>query len=141
QTDLFLGSDANVSRAGSSLFPFGSTSFAPLSPTAVFVAGTDRRLRAFDVSSAGAPVEIFRAELAPTSGTVNRINAIAMNSGRLYAGAGDIGLLTYDARQFAAPFPLRAYTTTATGSVAASEGRAYFGRAGATIEYTQSPSG
>jgi hypothetical protein len=141
QTDLFVGSDANLTRAGTATFPFGSTSFAPLSPTAIFVAGSDRRLRAFDVSSAGAPVEIFRAELAPTSGTVNRINAVTVNAGRLYAGAGDIGLVTFDARQFVAPFPFRGYATTATGSVAAADGHAYFGRAAGIVEYAQSATG
>src|SRR5437773_1968647 len=31
QTDLFLGTDANASRAGSATFAFGSSSFAPMS--------------------------------------------------------------------------------------------------------------
>ena len=137
QTEILIGT--NLSSAGTAAF--GSISFAPLSPNAIFVAGSDRRLRAFDVSTAGAPVEIFRAELAPTSGTVNRINAVAMIAGRLYAGAGDIGLLTYDTHQFAAPFPLRSYTTLATNSVAASATRAYFGRAAGLAEYIQSSTG
>ncbi len=141
QTDLFLGNGSNLTRAGSAAFPFGSTSFAALSPSAVFVAGSDRKLRAFDVSSAGTPVEIFHSELAPTSGTVNRMTAIAVGGGRMFAGAGDIGLLTYDVRQFTAPFPMRAYVTTPTGSVAAADGRAYFGRDAGIAEYTQTGAG
>ena len=58
QTDILAGQDANVSGVATSLFAFGSSSFAPLSANAIFVAGSDRRLRAFDVSSAAAPVEI-----------------------------------------------------------------------------------
>ena len=141
QTDILVGTDTNLGHAASATFPFGTISFAPLSANAIFVAGSDRRLRAFDVTTSGAPVEIFRAELAPTSGTVNRINAVAASAGRLYAGAGDIGLLTYDVRQFIAPFPLRNYATIATGSVAASNGRVYFGRAAGIVEYAQTSTG
>src|SRR5204863_302447 len=61
--------------------------------------------------------------------------------GRLFVAAGDIGLLTYDVRQFAAPFPLRSYATVATGSVAAADGRAYFGRAAGIVEYVQTSAG
>ena len=139
QTDVFLGVDVNLTRASNAPSPFGSTSFAALSSTAVFVAGTDRRLRAFDLSSAGTPVEIFRGELAPTSGTVNRINAVVVSNGHLYAGAGDIGLLTYDVRQFASPFPLRDYTAAATNSVATSVTQAWFARATGLVEYAIAP--
>ncbi|MEK6373424.1 MAG: hypothetical protein AABO58_12095 [Acidobacteriota bacterium] len=141
QTDIFAGTAASPSRAGAETFPFGSTSFAALTSSAIFVAGNDRRLRAFDVSSAAAPVEIFRTELAATSGTVNRINAIELGLGHLYAGAGDIGLLAYDVRLFTAPFPMRSYATIATGSVVAAAGRAYFGRAAGLVEYAQTSSG
>jgi hypothetical protein len=141
QTDIFVGSGVNVIRAAADPFPFGATSLAPLTSNAVFAAGNDRRLRAFDVSSAGAPVEIFRNELSPTSGTVNRITAVAVAGGRLYAGAGDIGLLTYDIRQFNAPFPMRSYATIPTTSVAASNTRVYFGRAQGIVEYAQGSSG
>jgi hypothetical protein len=141
QTDIFAGTATSPARAGTATFPFGSTSFAALTPTTIFAAGNDRRLRAFDVSSAGAPVEIFRAELAATSGTVNRINVLELGLGHLYAGAGDIGLLAYDVRQFSAPFPMRSYATTATGSVVAAVARAYFGRAAGLVEYAQTSSG
>src|SRR5438067_2257722 len=141
QTEILVGSDANVSGVATSAFPFGSSSFAPLTTNAIFVAGSDRRLRAFDVSSAAAPVEIFRTELAPTSGTVNRINAVVVSNGHLYAGAGDIGLLTYDVRQFASPFPLRDYTAAATNSVATSVTQAWFARATGLVEYAISPFG
>ena len=139
QTDLLLGNDADLGRAGT--FPFGSSSFARLSSNALFTAGNDRRIRAFDVSSAGSPVEIYRTELGPTAGTVNRINAVAIAAGRLYAGGGDIGLLTYDISQFVAPYPLRSYSTTPTGSVSAKDGRVYFGRAAGLVEYSQTSSG
>jgi len=140
QTEIFLGSGVNLTRTADA-FAFGTTSVAPLTSTAIFAAGSDRRLRAFDVSSSGAPVEIFRSELAATSGTVNRINALAVAGGRLYAGAGDIGLLTYDLRQFNAPFPLRSYATIPTNSVAATNNRVYFGRAQGIAEYAQTSSG
>jgi hypothetical protein len=141
RTDLFLGNATNPTRAGTETLPFGSTSFAALTSSAIFVAGDDRRLRAFDVSIAGTPVEIFRTELAGTFGTVNRINAVALALGHLYAGAGDIGLVTYDVRQFSAPFPMRSYATIATNSVVAANGRAFFGRAAGLVEYSQSASG
>src|SRR5262249_34265150 len=139
QTEILIGSDQALTSAGTSAF--GSISFAPLSPNAIFAAGSDRRLRAFDVTSAGAPVEIFRGELAPTSGTVNRITAVAMSAGRLYAGAGDIGLVTYNVQQFVAPFPLRSYVTAATNSVATSATRVWFGRAAGLVEYSVTPFG
>src|SRR5207248_3757471 len=40
QTDIFVGTDANLTRAGNAAFPIGTTSFAPLSPTAIFTAGS-----------------------------------------------------------------------------------------------------
>ena len=141
QTDIFAGTATNPTRAGTETLPFGSTSFAALTPTAIFVAGNDRRLRAFDISSAATPVEIFRTELAGTFGTVNRINAVEVGLAHLYAGAGDIGLVAYDIRQFIAPFPMRSYATIATGSVVAAAGRAYFGRAAGLVEYAQTSSG
>jgi hypothetical protein len=141
RTDVFVGTAATPTRAGTETLPFGSTSFAALTSNAIFVAGNDRRLRAFDISSAAAPVEIFRTELAATSGTVNRINAIELGLGHLYAGAGDIGLLAYDVRQFSAPFPMRSYSSIATNSVVAATGRAYFGRAAGLVEYAQTSSG
>lgn len=141
QTDIFVGSASNPIRAGNATFPFGSTSFAALTSTAIFVAGNDQRLRGLDINSAAVPVEIFRSEPAPTSGTVNRINALALGLGHLYAGAGDIGLLAYDVRQFIAPFPIRSYTTIPTGSVVTSAGRVYYGRAAGLVEYLQTSSG
>lgn len=141
QTDIFVGSAISPTRAGTGTFPFGSTSLAALTSSAIFVAGNDQRLQAFDISSAATPVEIFRAELAATFGTVNRINAVALGLGHLYAGAGDIGLVTYDVRQFASPFPMRSYATIATNSVVAANGRAFFGRAAGMVEYAQTSSG
>jgi hypothetical protein len=140
QTDILIGSGATLTHAANATFPFGSSSFAALSTSAIYVAGNDRRLRAFDMSSAAAPVEIFRNELAPTSGTVNRITALATGNGRLYAGAGDIGLLAYDTRLFVAPFPMRSYSTTPATSVAAGTNRVYFGRAAGVVEYIQTSS-
>lgn len=139
QTEIFLGSGASAGSVGT--FAFGATSVVPLTSTAVFAAGIDRRLRAFDLTNAGTPVELFRAELAPTSGTVNRVNALVTAGGRLYAGAGDIGLLDYDLRQFTAPYPVRSYSTIATGSVTATNTRAYFGRGAGVAEYSIGASG
>src|SRR5437764_1070419 len=139
--DLALTANALYAATANGIVQFDLLDPSAPAKTSVTFAISDRRLRAFDVSSAAAPVEIFRTELAPTSGTVNRINAVVVSNGHLYAGAGDIGLLTYDVRQFASPFPVRDYTAAATNSVATSVTQAWFARATGLVEYAISPFG
>ena len=117
-TDIF----ANAEGGGSSAVKlardsFGAVAIAPINTTAIFAAGADNRVRAFDLAASASPVELFRAELFPGGGTVNRIGRIAAASNRLYVAGGDLGLLTYDTTSFSTPFALRSYATGATTSV------------------------
>ena len=137
-TEAFIGSGNSLSPAATLPSPFGSTSLAPFSASAIFVAGTDRRLRAFDVTTAGNPIEVFRNDLSPAGGTINRITSMVAAGSRLYVGAGDIGLSTWDIGSFAAPFPLRAYSGPATTSVVTLDNKVYLSRAtGGLSEFTQ----
>lgn len=118
QTEIFAnldGGGSSASRLASD--PFGAVSTASITSTAIFAAGADNRVRAFELASAAAPVETFRVDLLPSGGTVNRIGRIATASNRLYVAGGDVGLLTYDTTSFATPFPLRSYATGGTTSV------------------------
>jgi hypothetical protein len=125
---------------------FGAVAIAPINSTAgstaIFAAGADRRVRAFDLASAAAPTELFRVELLPSGGTVNRIGRIAVASNHLYVAGGDLGLLTYDTTSFAAPFPLRSYASGATTSVVSLGTNVYVSRASSGItEFGQSTTG
>jgi hypothetical protein len=113
QTELFAGSGAQMTRSGS--FPTsGTLALHPLAADVVFTAGLDRRLRARDLSSS---TVLFDSALPITAGNVNRVQAMAGTSERLYAAAGDLGLLTFDLSGFRAPFPLHAYAIGAVKSV------------------------
>lgn len=143
-TYVFSGTGASMTNAGSG--PFGMSSLAPLSGDVAFMAGGDRRLRVVDFSVTGSPVEIFRADLPPTNGTINRISAIATAGSRVYVAAGDIGVVSYDIDGFASPFAIRAYSTGGGTSVfflsTSVADRVYIGRdSGGITEFTQSSSG
>ncbi|HXH95116.1 MAG TPA: hypothetical protein VNN25_26315 [Thermoanaerobaculia bacterium] len=117
-TDIFDSAEGGGSSAIKlARDSFGAVAVAPINTTAIFAAGADNRVRAFDLAASASPVELFRAELFPAGGTVNRIGRIAAASNRLYVAGGDLGLLTYDTTSFATPFPLRSYATGATTSV------------------------
>ena len=125
---------------------FGAVAIAPVistgTSTAIFAAGADRQVRAFDLASAAAPVELFRVQLQPSGGNVNRIGRIAVASNRLYVAGGDLGLLTYDTTSFTTPFPLRSYATGATTSVVSLGTNVYVSRAASGItEFAQSSTG
>ena len=90
QTLVFVGGV----NAGS--VPFSMTTLAPVSGDVVFAGSNDRTLRAIDFSAPGTPVDIFRADLAPSNGTINRVTSLALAGGRVYAGAGDIGIADFD---------------------------------------------
>ena len=136
QTQLFIGTAALTNLTT------GSTELAPLAGNVVFMAGTDRRIFALDFTTAANPVELFRTDLAPSAGTINRITAMATTANRLYAAAGDLGLITFDTTSFAPPFPLRAFGITGATSIAATSTAIYLGRTSAgVVEYLQNASG
>jgi hypothetical protein len=143
QTDVFTnidGGGGTAVKAGTDAF--GAVAVAPINTTAIFAGGADRQVRALDMSSAAAPVELSRAQLLPSGGNVNRIGRIATAPNRLYVAGGDLGLLTYDTTSFATPFPVRSYGTGATSSVVSFGDKLYVSRATAGLtEFTQAANG
>jgi hypothetical protein len=136
QTDVFIG----TTRAAT--LPFGVTALAPLPGDAAFVAAQDRTLNAFDFSTTATPIGIFSTAVAPSFGNVNRVLAVATAANRLYAAAGDAGLLAYDLNGFNAPYPLHAYAAGNLGSVISLGDKLYVPRAGGGVtEYIQSSTG
>ncbi|HUF16621.1 MAG TPA: hypothetical protein VMS12_01105 [Thermoanaerobaculia bacterium] len=105
QTEVFGEGSSAPLKVGT--IPFGTTSVIELSGSAVYTAGADRRVRAIDLSTPDRPVLLFESELPASGGTVNRVEGIAASEGILYAAAGDLGLITFDARRFVEPFPVR----------------------------------
>jgi hypothetical protein len=139
-TNVFVGSGISMTNVGTVQFPM--TSIAPISGDAVFAAGNDRRLRGVDFTTTSSPVEIFRTDLSPTNGTVNRINGLATADGRLYIAAGDIGLQSYDISRFLPPFPMRGYTNGGATSVFSLGDKVYVTRSsGGIAEFSQSATG
>ncbi|MEA2325247.1 MAG: hypothetical protein QOE68_206, partial [Thermoanaerobaculia bacterium] len=143
QTDIFTNIDSgggNAAKAATA--SFGGAAITGINSTAIFAAGADRQVRAFDLSSAATPIELWRVQLNPNGGNVNRIGRIATAPNRLYVAGGDLGLLTYDTASFNAPFPLRSYATGATTSVFSLGTMVYVSRAaGGITEFNQSSSG
>jgi hypothetical protein len=124
QTAIHAGTGAALTRIGT--LPWGGLAAAPLGTDAAFMAGTSRDLRAVDYSVPSLASVLFEFDLLPTGGTVNRFGALALAGGRLYAAAGDGGLLTFDVSRFTA-WPLRSFAFGGTGSVATGGGTAWFG--------------
>jgi WD40 repeat protein len=140
QTDIFAGGGALPTKV--TTVAFGATAFAALTPDVVFTAGNDRELRAVDFSAASTPVELYETSLSPSGGTVNRVVAMQLAGGRLYAAAGDAGLLTFDVGAFTSPFPVRGYDRGATTSILSLGTKLYVTPStGSIIEYVQSASG
>jgi hypothetical protein len=141
QTETFLQPAGTPSSTAVNVI--ATTSAAPIVGDALFAAGSDRRLRAFDLSVAATPIEIYRNDTPASGGNVNRILSMAAAGGRLYVAAGDGGLVTYDISGFTAPFALRSYTTSSAPSSVVSLGdHVYFApAAGGIVEYTQLPTG
>jgi len=137
QTDVFpTGSTTRIAT-----LPYGGTSVAG-GGDVVFLAGNDRRFRAFDISAALEPVELFSAEVIPTGGTVNRVTALNITGDRLYVAGGDTGLATYDLSLFRAPYPYRNYPFGAKTSGVATPTAVYVSNAGGGItELTRTPAG
>ncbi|HEX9985671.1 MAG TPA: hypothetical protein VGF69_20600 [Thermoanaerobaculia bacterium] len=127
-TDIFFNAST---KAGT--VPLGSTAFASLGGDVHFVAGTDRRFQAVDLTLPGNPVELFEAELIPSGGTLNRVLAMQLAAGRLYVAAGDAGLLTYDVSRFTQPYPLHGYAIGSAGSVVTLQTHTYVTSSSGTI--------
>jgi hypothetical protein len=106
QTEIFTAGGVTSIRLGGGAFP--ASSVAPHSGAVLFTAGADRRVRAIDTTDPATTVLLFEQELPASSGTVNRVADLASADGRVYAAAGDLGLLSFDARSFNAPYPVRA---------------------------------
>ena len=136
QTQIFAASTPLAAVAS------GATSVAPLTGNVVFMAGNDLHLFARDFTSAANSIELFRADIAPSGGTINRITALATTSTRLYAAAGDAGLLTWDISAFTPPFAQRSYALSGTTSIVATTNDIYVGRTTAGIvEFLQNAGG
>jgi hypothetical protein len=139
QTEIFSISGSTATKL--STLSIGTSSLAPLGGDAAIVGGA-RSLRALDFTTAGSPIELFRADLSPTGGTMNRIFAVATAGNRIYAAAGDLGLATFDATGFQSPFPVRSYAIGAPTSIISTGDRVYAGNGTSGInEYVQNPSG
>ncbi|HXI14274.1 MAG TPA: hypothetical protein VNM92_16770 [Thermoanaerobaculia bacterium] len=105
RTEFFSGSGISLSRDGETE-RFGVSALTGTSSGLVFVAGNDRTLRAVDLTSS-TPAVLFETSSPISGGTVNRVVKLAATANRLYAAAGDAGLLTYDTSAFSAPFAIR----------------------------------
>jgi hypothetical protein len=136
QTAVIIGS----TRAAT--LPFGGTSLAGSSGDVFFAAGSDRRLRALDLTVSGSPIDLYATELVPSGGTINRFSQLLIVGGRLYGAAGDAGLLTLDISSFGAPFPVRNYPFGAMTSLAIANTRAVTSRsAGGLSDFNINSSG
>jgi hypothetical protein len=143
QTDVFTNIDSGGGNAAKAATDsFGGAAITAINSSAIFAAGADRQVRAFDLSSAAAPIELWRVQLNPSGGNVNRIGRLATAPNRLYVAGGDLGLLTYDTTPLKSPFLLRSYATGAATSVLSLGTAVYVSRAsGGITEFNQSPGG
>lgn len=140
QTEIFAVTATTATKVAT--LPLGSATLAPLSGDAAYAAGRDRSIHAYDFSTGANPIELFRADLSPTGGTMNRIFSLLAATNRLYAAAGDLGLATFDTTAFTAPFPVRSYSGGAPTSILSTGDRVYVGNATTGItEYLQSATG
>jgi hypothetical protein len=134
QNSEIFGGTTRIARV-----PYGSTSFASTPSGALFVAGSDRTLRALDLTNISRPAELFEQQLSPTGGTSNGIFELIRGGNTLYVAAGDLGLMTFDIASLTQPFPMVSYGGGATTSALVIEGsapKAYFTNAGGTITET-----
>lgn len=139
-TFVFFGTGASMTNIGTATF--GTSSVAPLLGDISFMAAADRRLHAVDFTATANPVELFRDDIAPSSGSTNRIGGLATAGNRLYVAAGDIGLVTYDVTAFASPFAIHAYTTASGSSVVSTGDHVFAARdSGGITNFSQSASG
>ncbi len=136
QTEVFAGSGTTMTRLAS--FRFGATAVAAGPGSVRFVAGADRTVRAINVL---APVPTVHAmsSTALTSGTVNRITALATAGNLLLASAGDAGLAAWSLSSFAPPFPAASFEIGTVASAWIADQRAVVALpAGGLRRYTES---
>ncbi len=126
RTEIWFGTGAQVTMVGA--VAAGGNAVVAEGSQFVYLAGDDRRLRAYDVSSASSPVKLFSSETGPVGGTVNQFLQLVMDGKRLYIAAGDAGMQTWDTSDFAAPFLLRAHDTSTGSSVVSFKGGAVAAR-------------
>jgi hypothetical protein len=138
-----LRSEVFVGGSGAAILGVPTTTFAAINTSTFFAGGDDRRVRAFDDLTLANPIELYRHEVPATAGNVNRVTALVIAGGRLYAGAGDAGIVSYDIANFTPPFALRSYTADATPTSVVSTGDHLFtsGATGGIQEYTQNSGG
>jgi hypothetical protein len=117
RTEVFTGSGGTLSSLGT--FPYPSRSIVDTGLNVLFIAGSDRQLRAVDATLPQNYIELFDSDLIPSAGTVNRITSLQNAGGRLYVGGGDTGIITYDITSFRAPFPLRSFGVGPVSSIVA----------------------
>ncbi|HEX8171538.1 MAG TPA: hypothetical protein VF824_13450 [Thermoanaerobaculia bacterium] len=136
-TDVFQ----NETRLGRA--PVGGNSAASAGGSAYFLAGPNRTLRAYDLTTLGRVGVLYEAQLAPTEGTDNVIHQIVRAGNKLYVAAGDIGLVTFDITSLTArPYPLVSYAATARTSVLMAGNKAYFtDAAGSVTEFLADAAG
>jgi hypothetical protein len=128
------GSTASIAE-----FPFGTSAVADGGGSLQYVAGSGRQFHALDATTIAQPVELFRGEIVPTGGNVNRVTALQLRDDRLYVAGGDAGLLVYDIGTFAAPYSIRRYTTGGATSIATTVTAVYVAdAAGGISELTRS---
>jgi hypothetical protein len=113
QTMIFAGSGAAQTFIAS--LPVAAASVVE-GPRPVVIAGGSRFITGVDLLEGAAPAILFESELPLTTG-VSRVERLAAAEGALYVAGGDAGLLVYDTRKFAAPFPHRTWRVGAARSV------------------------
>lgn len=136
-----ISTDVIINDSKAATIAKGTLTLATLIGDVVFAAGNDRHIRAADWTTVGTPVELFGTDIVPTGGTINRVGALRIAGGRLYVGAGDAGLLSFDVSSMTSPFPVRSYTDTPMTSTLWLDGKLYASRStGGLAEYNRSVS-
>ena len=139
ETQIFGEGISNPPRGGS--LPFGTVAVIAATGDAVYAGGSDRRVRAIDLSLASSPITLFESELPASAGSVNRIEALATDGEQLFTAAGDLGLVRFDVSDFREPFPLRHYAGGPYDSSAAAGTRLYLAAGGLLESWSASADG
>lgn len=95
----------------------GTTALHALGGNVVAAGGNGRHLRLVDFTIPNQATTLFDYEASSSRGTINRIEAITGAGSKLYAAAGDIGIISVETANFRAPFPLRATLVGSAESV------------------------
>ncbi len=135
-TAIFTASGTKLTTANA---PF--TALTALSGDVVWIGTNDTRVHAVDFSTAGTPIEVFEQSVTTAGGSINRISSIVRAGNRLYAGGGDLGLLTWDITGFGSPYPIHSYNDAPATSIVAHSDALYVSRATGIYEYKMASSG